>query len=332
MELVTSPSAVRTAVSSDRLANDNVKHVTFAKFEPQNGGIDVDQGRIVKRAPPCRATTRFQRAACEWDAYAISEEHIDSARGSIHGISFTSVVTDNAFMCGLTGPDTHLVRAEGCDFAACCFSDATFRVYTRGDVCAGNFGTYAPGDIMGVVINHDGRCEFRVNGQVRYVSSYEPQYPLRVCVRGLDHGPLMKDLQWISRDGWSTNARTLRPQTAESWESPFDKSPGIQSSANNAVGFKPDSFSKTSASVIAQEDMVFRAGADSSNQLTLKPMQLEQKLDPDFQQAQATISAEYYLDAGSKPLQQRLAMLVKSQEIEELTWVGHNEPPSSWLT
>merc|ERR1719512_527642 len=65
------------------------------------------------------------------------------------------------------------------EFAAHCFRDGSFAVSESGRF-VGRFGSYEAGDEISLVINRQHRVEYKVQGEIRYVSKSLAQLPLSV--------------------------------------------------------------------------------------------------------------------------------------------------------
>ena len=152
----------------------------------------------------------------DWDASAASVHGIGSAESGTKGISFVPLQTNKSFMCGLTSgaADAHSALAgsqcyTSIDFAAYAFANGQFLVW-EDETFAGTFGHYKADDLVEVVLNAQSKIEFRVNGQVRYVSQKEAKYPLFAKISACSGGCFLHRLEWVGARPFSLSQDEAR--------------------------------------------------------------------------------------------------------------------------
>eukprot|EP00747_Dinoflagellata_sp_TGD_P024089 gnl/TRDRNA2_/TRDRNA2_130305_c0_seq1.p1 gnl/TRDRNA2_/TRDRNA2_130305_c0~~gnl/TRDRNA2_/TRDRNA2_130305_c0_seq1.p1 ORF type:complete len:1179 (+),score=325.02 gnl/TRDRNA2_/TRDRNA2_130305_c0_seq1:302-3538(+) len=140
-----------------------------------------------------------------WDSSAISTQSIEKPMTGFRGISCLSFSTNRVAMMGLAsgsgaryGDLTSSHTGDSVDFGIAFYWRYTFTVY-EGGKRTGDFGTWADGDRLEIVLNDQSHAEYRVNGYIRYVSQKVAKYPLFAKVIAGNPGYLVSDMRWVEQ-------------------------------------------------------------------------------------------------------------------------------------
>lgn len=163
--------------------------------------LDVSDGPNGEEVTVSKLTTF---AANTWNASAVSVQCIKNSKDFFCGVSYIPVSQLKFFMVGLISGKGKKLQTlstdpyhKSLDFAVYCTAGGAFAVHESG-THKGNFGSYDTSSVIEIGLNAYDKIEYRVNGQVRYVSQKAVEYPLYVKLTAHDHGPQLKQLQWLS--------------------------------------------------------------------------------------------------------------------------------------
>lgn len=140
-----------------------------------------------------------------WDASAASDDFLSGPTDSKCGIEFTVKAKNHIFfICGLTQGGSSLAGSthpSSVDFGIFIHSGGGRRKVgvVENNSGKGFFGHVKSGDKVEIVLNSQNKVEYRLNGQLLYVSQEAPAYPLHAKVLASFKGPFLEDLQWISK-------------------------------------------------------------------------------------------------------------------------------------
>jgi len=140
-----------------------------------------------------------------WDASAASDDYLSGLTDTKCGIEFTVKAKNHIFfICGLTQGGSSLAGSQhpsSVDFGVAIHSGGGRRkfVVVENNSGKGFFGHVKSGDKVEIILNSKNKIEYRLNGQVLYVSQQAPAFPLHPKVLASFKGPFLEDLQWIGK-------------------------------------------------------------------------------------------------------------------------------------
>lgn len=136
-------------------------------FDEIHGAASIEAGTFTKLATLPDA----------WNAGAVSVDGLSRA-DHVHGVSFRPRFSDRWLTVGLSRAGT-MGSWDNSDFAAHCMADGTFVVLQKGQY-VGEYGHYNAGDRIDIVVNEHDHVEYKVQGQIRFVSKSKAVFPLSV--------------------------------------------------------------------------------------------------------------------------------------------------------
>lgn len=112
-----------------------------------------------------------------WVSGGVSADSLPEGQ-HVNGVLLLPRFNDRMLVAGLCSSGTWLGLTQ-CEFVALLSREAHFVVVEKG-VFMGQFGTFQPGSKIEVVVNKYGFVEYKVDGQIRYVSKQQAVFPLSV--------------------------------------------------------------------------------------------------------------------------------------------------------
>jgi PKD repeat protein len=154
------------------VAPSGTARASYAIGTPSSG--PVVWINIVNASATAGTLTKIGTSA-QWDAGAISLQHIDQGDGYVE---FAAAANSNNVTIGLANGDTDQSYGD-VDFGLqITGAGSTTTIYEYG-VSRGSFGAWVAGDVFHVGVEA-GVVVYRKNGGVFYVSPFSPQYPLNI--------------------------------------------------------------------------------------------------------------------------------------------------------